>query len=282
MTRNAWRRDHPLVVAHRGHRAAYPEQTLPAFAAAIDLGCRAIEADLQLSSDGRLVMMHDLTLDRTTDGHGPVADATLAELEALDAGAWFHPRFAGTRIPTVEALLDLAVPAGVTLCLEVKGTPAAAPDVAVALVRLLRDRDLLDRVFVSSFDHAAMAAARRIAPEILLAPERLPEHAAPDPADAVRQAQASGATVLQHRWEYLTNEVVDALHAIDVAVWAWPTDTIESIEVSVRCGADGVIGDDVAWLLATVGTAADAAPAEIDGPGGSTPGGATAPDTVRG
>jgi glycerophosphoryl diester phosphodiesterase len=252
---NPWRRDHPLVVAHRGHRAAYPEQTLPAFAAAIDLGCRAIEADLQLTRDGRLVMMHDLTVDRTTDGHGPVAAATLAELEALDAGAWFDPRFAGTRIPTVEDLLDLAIPAGVTLCLEVKGSTEAAPGVAVALVGLLRERDLLDRVFVSSFDHAALGAARRIAPDILLAPERLPEHAPADPAEAVRQARASGATVLQHRWDQLTVDVVDALHAEDVAVWTWPTDTLESIDVSIRCGADGVIGDDVAWLLQTVGPA---------------------------
>jgi glycerophosphoryl diester phosphodiesterase len=273
VTSNAWRRDHPLVVAHRGHRAAYPEQTLPAFVAAIELGCRAIEADLQLTRDGRLVMMHDLTVDRTTDGHGAVADATLAELEALDAGSWFGPSFAGTRIPTVEVLLDLAIPAGVTLCLEVKGTPVAAPDVAVALVELLRDRGLLDRVFMSSFDHAAMAAARRIAPEVLLAPERLPEHAAPDPADAVRQARTSGATVLQHRWEYLTPEVVDALHAAGVAVWTWPTDTLESIEVSVRCGADGVIGDDVAWLLETVPT--------VGGPAGDAFG-RSVPDAVHG
>jgi glycerophosphoryl diester phosphodiesterase len=257
VARNPWRRDHPLVVAHRGHRAAFPEQTLPAFEAAIALGCRAIEADLQLTRDGRLVMMHDLTVDRTTDGHGPVATATLAELEALDAGSWFDPRFAGTRIPTVEELLALAIPAGVTLCLEVKGTTEAAPDVAVALVGLLRDRGLLDRVFVSSFDHAALATARRMAPDILLAPERLPEHAPPDPGEAVRQARATGATVLQHRWDELTVEVVDALHAADVAVWTWPTDTLESIEVSVRTGADGVIGDDVAWLLETVGPAPD-------------------------
>jgi glycerophosphoryl diester phosphodiesterase len=210
-------------------------------------------------------MMHDLTVDRTTDGHGPVADATLSELEALDAGSWFGPGFAGTRIPTVDALLDLAIPAGVTLCLEVKGTPQAAPDVAAALVGLLRDRGLLDRVFMSSFDHAAMATARRIAPEVLLAPERLPEHAPPDPADAVRQARASGATVLQHRWEYLTAEVVDALHAADVAVWTWPTDTLESIEVSIRCGADGVIGDDVAWLLETVRAAGEPVGDAVEG-----------------
>jgi len=252
VTANRWRRARPLVVAHRGHRAAYPEQTLPAFRAAIELGCRAIEADLQLSRDGRLVMMHDLTVDRTTDGKGAVADATLDELRMLDAGGWFDPRFAGTRIPTVEELLDLAIPSGVTLCLEVKGTVEAAPGIAVALVDLLRDRGLIDRVFMSSFDQAALAAARRVVPSVLLAPERLPERGPADATEAVRQAVEVGATVLQHRWEYLTEEVVDALHAANVAVWTWPTDTQRSIDVSVRCGADGVIGDDVAWLLETV------------------------------
>lgn len=249
MASNPWRRDRPLVVAHRGHRAAYPEQTLPAFRAAIELGCRAIEADLQLTRDGRLVMMHDLTVDRTTNGSGPVAEATLEDLRGLDAGSWFGPEFAGTAIPTVEELLELAVPAGVTLCLEVKGTAEDAPRTAVELARLLRARNLVDSVFMSSFDHEALAAARAVVGDLLLAPERLPDDAPSDPVEAVRQARALRVAVLQHRWDRLTDGVVDALHEADVAVWAWPTDTVESIEVSTRCGVDGVIGDDVAWLL---------------------------------
>jgi glycerophosphoryl diester phosphodiesterase len=239
-------------MAHRGHRAAYPEQTLSAYQAAIDLGCRAIEADLQLTQDGHLVMLHDLTVDRTTDGSGPVAGMTLEEVRGLDAGSWFDPRFAGTRIPTLDEFLDMAVPAGATLCLEIKGTPTDAPATAEALAHRLAARGLVDRMFVSSFDHAALAAARAIVPDLMTAPERLPEDGPADLAEAVRQARASGATVLQHRWEYLTPEIVDALHAIDVGVWAWPTDSPESIEVSVRCGVDAVIGDDVAWLLAEV------------------------------
>ena len=239
-------------MAHRGHRAAYPEQTLPAYQAAIDLGCRAIEADLQLTQDGHLVMLHDLTVDRTTDGSGPVAGMTLEQVRGLDAGSWFDPRFAGTRIPTLDEFLDMAVPAGATLCLEVKGTSADAPATAEALARTLAERGLVDRMFMSSFDHAALAAARAIVPDLMTAPERLPEDGPADLAEAVRQARASGATVLQHRWEYLTPEIVDALHTIDVGVWAWPTDSPESIEVSVRCGVDAVIGDDVAWLLAEV------------------------------
>lgn len=246
-------------MAHRGHRAAYPEQTLPAFQAAIDLGCRAIEADVQLTRDGQLVMMHDLTLGRTTDGSGLVEETTLDELRGLDAGGWFAPEFAGTRVPTMDELLDLAVANAVTLCLEVKGTAATAPPTAIAMAERLRARGLVDRMFMSSFDHDALAAARRVVDDLLLAPERLPDDAPPDADEAVRQARAIGATVLQHRWEYLTPVVVDALHDAGTAVWAWPTDTAESIEMSFQCGVDGVIGDDVAWLLDVVGTAAGAA-----------------------
>ena len=225
---------------------------MPAYAAAVALGCLAIEADLQLTRDGHLVMLHDLTLDRTTDGSGPLRDMTLEEVRGLDAGSWFDPRFAGTRIPTLDELLDFAVPAGVTLCLEVKGTRADAPATAEALARTLADRRLVDRMYMSSFDHEALAVARAMLPDLMTAPERLPEDGPPDAEDAVRQARAGRATVLQHRWEYLTPEIVAALHDAGVGVWAWPTDSAESIEVSVRCGVDAVIGDDVAWLMTEV------------------------------
>src|SRR5206468_294306 len=143
----------------------------------------------------------------------------------------------------------------VTLCLEVKGTSATAPATAVALAGALEGRDLVDRMFMSSFNHDALAAARTVVPGLLFAPERLPDSAPPDPGEAVRQARASGATVLQHRWEYLTPAVAEALHDADVAVWTWPTDTAESIEVSLRCHVDGVIGDDVDWLMREVAAA---------------------------
>ncbi|HEY3523886.1 MAG TPA: glycerophosphodiester phosphodiesterase family protein, partial [Candidatus Limnocylindrales bacterium] len=85
----------PLVMAHRGQRATYPEQTLEAYEAAIRLGADAIETDVQRTRDGRLAMMHDLTLDRTTSGHGRIADHDWADIRRLDAGAWFDPAFGG-------------------------------------------------------------------------------------------------------------------------------------------------------------------------------------------
>lgn len=255
---NAWRRAAPLVMAHRGQRATVPEQTLEAYRAAIELGCEAIECDVQLTRDGRLVMLHDLTVDRTTDGHGLLADLTWDDVRRLDAGAWFGPEHAGARVPLLDEALDLAISAGIPLCIEIKGTPDDAPRVAAAVARVLRDRRLLDDMFISSFDHEALAVAMHEAGRALLAPERLPDVGPPDPAAAVEQATHVGAAVLQHRWEDIDADVVTALHDAGVAVWTWPVDSLEAIRRSVEVGADGMIGDDVVLLrdgLAQTGAA---------------------------
>lgn len=96
----------PIVVGHRGNVRFAPENTLPAFDAAIRYGADLVEIDIRQTKDGHLVVVHDETLDRTTDGSGPVADRTLAELRQLDAGSWFGPEFKGTRIPTLKEALD--------------------------------------------------------------------------------------------------------------------------------------------------------------------------------
>jgi glycerophosphoryl diester phosphodiesterase len=257
---NPWRRSTPLVMAHRGQRATTPEQTLLAYETAIRLGAEAIETDVQRTRDGKLVMLHDLTLDRTTNGHGRIADHDWAEVRDLDAGSWFGPEFAGCRIPTLEETIDLVVGAGLTLCVEIKGDAAATPETAVAVATLLRDRHLLDRVFISSFDHAALQAARSVVESPLLAPERLPDTGPSDPSVAVAQAVALDAAALQHRWEDLTANVVDALHDAGTAVWSWPIDTPESIAHSVAVGVDAMIGDDVTLLLEGLGRHRSAAP----------------------
>ncbi len=111
----------PLVVGHRGWRDRFPENTLVSLRAALDLGVDALEFDLHLSLDSHIVVIHDATLERTTDGTGRVQEKTLAELRRLDAGGRFAPSFAGLRVPTLEEVLDL-VPPNVLLYAEVKDT----------------------------------------------------------------------------------------------------------------------------------------------------------------
>ena len=114
-------RPSPLVVAHRGDTESAPENTLAAFAAAIDAGADGIELDVHPTRDGALVVHHDYYLDRTTDGSGLISDHTLADLRALDAGAWFSATFAGAGIPTLEEVLNLGK-GDVHLEIELKGS----------------------------------------------------------------------------------------------------------------------------------------------------------------
>jgi glycerophosphoryl diester phosphodiesterase len=97
-----------IVISHRGEHLAHPENTLPAFQAAIDAGADFFELDVRTTSDGRLVLMHDSTADRTTNGTGPIRKMSFDEVRALDAGARFAPQFAGTKVPTFEEALSLA------------------------------------------------------------------------------------------------------------------------------------------------------------------------------
>lgn len=247
------RPDRPAVIGHRGVRAVIPENTIPSYRAAIDLGVEVIEADALLSRDGELVMMHDTTVDRTTDGAGRVSELTWRELAELDAGTWFGPDFTGFRIPRAVELMELASEAGIAVCLEAKGaTPAEVRAVAERLALLVAEHDAFDWAFVSSFDHSALAAAKAEVPALMLAPERLPEHGAQTVAEAVRQVTALGAPVLQHKWELLTADLVDTLHDEGIGVWAWNTNDERSVRLALALGVDGIIGDDVDLIASAV------------------------------
>lgn len=243
----------PLVIAHRGHSAALPEQTLAAFRAAVELGADMIEADVHLTRDGRLVLCHDCDVDRTTSGAGRVADHTFEELRALDAGSWFDSRFAAERVPSLDELYDLAAAAGITLCLEAKGETAAERAViACAVAAEIAARDRLGRDVLASFDHRALAVAVGATPGLRIAPERLPERGPPDASSVVAQAKAAAAPIIQHHHEDLDAETVTQVHAAGVAVWAWAPSTPDEIARALALGVDGVMGDDVAALRAAV------------------------------
>src|SRR5579872_1764811 len=116
----------PFTSAHRGDSAAAPENTLAALAAAWQAGATVAEIDVRMTRDGELVLMHDRTLDRTTDGHGPVSQHSLAELKALDAGKWFAPAFAGEPIPRLDQVLHWAR-GKIGLLVELKNFPERDP-----------------------------------------------------------------------------------------------------------------------------------------------------------
>jgi glycerophosphoryl diester phosphodiesterase len=149
------------VIGHRGNRAHAPENTLPSLLEAVALGADALEFDVQVTRDGALVLMHDLTLDRTTDANGPLASYTLADLRRVDAGARFTTngrdfpwRGRGAGVPTFDDVVD-ALPHELPLIIELK-TPAATP----ALMAAIRRHALESRVIVAGFDPASTVPLR--------------------------------------------------------------------------------------------------------------------------
>jgi glycerophosphoryl diester phosphodiesterase len=157
--------DRPLNFAHRGASHESPENTLASFSRAAELGADGIEFDVQLSSDGEVVVIHDFGLETTTDGQGLVREKTLAELKELDAGSWFDPEFAGLCIPTLQELID-SVGHSLLLNVELKAAGVRDNSLALAVVRILKRNNLIDRVIVSSFNPLTLWRVKRIEPRI--------------------------------------------------------------------------------------------------------------------
>jgi glycerophosphoryl diester phosphodiesterase len=158
----------PLIEAHRGDSANAPENTLAAFARALNLGVPSIELDVHSAKDGTLVVIHDETVDRTADGSGRVWDMTLDELLRLDVGVRFGKEFTGERIPQLSEVLRMVAPTRTLLNVEIKASPARA-NVPRELVRLIRQFAKQREYLVSSFDLSCLMEVRAMAPEIPLA-----------------------------------------------------------------------------------------------------------------
>jgi len=158
-----WMKDAPLVIGHRGACSAAPENTLAAFRRAVEQGADAIEFDAKLSSDGAVVIHHDRTLDRTTDGTGPVSSHPLRELKQLDAGSSFHASFAGERIPTLDEVIESV---GKVLLLNIELTNYAHPRNALPekVIEMVTRMGMQDRVLLSSFNPYALRRVRHLAP----------------------------------------------------------------------------------------------------------------------
>lgn len=237
----------PLVIAHRGASGYAPENTFAAFQLAVEQGADMVELDVHLSRDGEVVVIHDDRLERTTDGHGLVGAATLAELRRLDAGAWRDARFAGQRIPTLDEVLAWA--RGRTrLAIEIKNGPNFYVRIEEKVAALLDRHAMLDQALVISFDHHALRRLRQIEPRITTGVLY-----AARPIDPVALASTSGATVLEPHWSYVTAEDVQVAHAAGLRLAAWATSDPEVLRRLIACGVDGIATDHPDVLIGLLG-----------------------------
>lgn len=236
----------PPVIAHRGSRLRAPENTMPSFMAARDEGAIWLETDVKLTADGIPILMHDDTLDRTTDGRGSVADRTWDEIKALDSGGWFSPAFAGTRVASLAELLDFARMAGMRLNLEIKPCPGRTR--ATTMVTLIEVAkmwpDYAPIPLISSFDIEALMVAAQLHPDwprgLLLDEWR---------DDWREVATATMATTLNLNAELLTPERLAQLRTANMPILCYTVNDPARAQSLMQSGVQAVFSDNPGEML---------------------------------
>lgn len=241
-----------FIAAHRGGVEA-PENTLAAMRLALAGPAEFVETDVQLTADGIPVLMHDWTVDRTTDGTGPVWRYTFEQLSKLDAGSWFSQDFEGVRVPSLAQFLAMLAPSGKQAILELKGSwnSSQVQDVA----DLLYGAALEDRVILASFSLTTLQALQAVAQDI---PRALIAHRVT--GDPAVLAAACGAVAIITSRSFLERDpgAVDRIHAAGLGVLAYTLNREELWEQALALGVDGFITDDIAGLGDWLRTRGDA------------------------
>lgn len=231
------------VSAHRGDCKNAPENTVAAIRQAVCKGAHQVEFDVQLTKDGFPVLMHDGTVDRTTDGSGAVKDLTFESIRGLDAGSWFSPRYAGERVPTLQEALQ-TVPPQVLCNVHLKGGPA----VAETAVRVIRDMHRLGQCVLACTTENAVAA-RAIVPEIRICNMSGPREG--DQLEYIKQTADGKAALIQFKKATpdLLKAAVDRAHEAGITVNYYRADTEEDILRMVEAGVDYVLTNDLDTCL---------------------------------
>ena len=241
----------PLVIGHRGNAAEAPENTLAGFEQAIRLGVDLIEVDVRCTRDDAIVLIHNETVDDSTDGTGVVAEMTLDEIRRLDAGAHRGAAFRGERVPTLREALDPAR-GHVLLNLDVKDARAIP-----AMVAAVRDARMLDQVVVTGCTEgwaALVHAEERRLPVLLNADEPLTELAKRDVdafvLEAVYRAIGAGLRALNFSHKLVGAPLVEAAHRRGVAVWTWTVDEPVRMKELIAIDVDAITTNVPRRLLA--------------------------------
>jgi len=214
------------IIGHRGAAGIEPENTIPSFQKAIDLGVSRVECDIHLTADGHLAIIHDETVDRTTNGSGRVSSYSLSELRELDAGN-------ANSVPTLDEVLQLVSDGGIGVHIELKGEGTESR----VLDALGGYRNTVD-IILTSFDAAKLQAVRALDSSIRL------EHLFYEPGeDALDRAQGVGADGMSVHHQFLTRELVEKAHALRLIVVTWTVNDLDGFHRVSKTGVDFVCTD---------------------------------------
>lgn len=231
----------PPVIGHRGAAAYAPENTLEGILTAVEMGVTWVEVDVKLTKDSVPVLFHDDTLDRTTNGHGPVAEMAFNDLRDLEAGSWFSDSFAGIRVPTLEEAIDVIFEHNLGVNLEIKPCPGREKETAEAMLDVLaRIWDEPDRLLISSFSHVSLETAQDMAEEWhrgLLLETEIPENWR-------ELAEYLNPATLNIDGREVTREQVEDLIELQKPILAYTINDAFLARKLRSWGVDGVFTDD--------------------------------------
>ena len=231
------------IISHRGGADIAPENTLAAIDKSLASGAYACEIDVRCTSDGHVILMHDETADRTTNGSGPVAEMTLSEVQSLDAGIWKGGEYAGQRVPSLAEVFSLMKDKGQKLLVELKD-PGAGKTVAV----LAEEYSMSDQVIILSEDIDVLRKLNSVNPRMQRAflctyfPRYL--HSTAAKVDWLcRQADAAGLTLVDLDYRLVSPELILSLHREFLKVWVWTVNSVSIMKCLLDWGADGITTD---------------------------------------
>ena len=236
----------PMVIAHRGASADAPENTIAAFELALEQGADGIELDVHLSADGHPVVIHDFTLERTTNGSGAVSAQRVRDLKRLDAGGWRERRFVGQRVQTLQEVLERFRDRA-RFWIELKAGSRVYPGIEERVVSTLEIYDVVDRSLVQSFDHDAIALTRSLNREIRVGVlvEEAPIHAGLL-AHGVANAICPGA-------DLVTENLLTKIREAGLECYVWTVNEPALMDRLVNWQVNGIITDRPGVLAARLG-----------------------------
>lgn len=236
-----------VVIGHRGAAAIAPENTVASLRAALDAGAAWIEFDVRLTADGQPVLLHDATLDRTTDATGPLSDIGFDALRALDAGSWFDDRFRGEPVPTLDEALDVLGNHTVAV-VELKTGHENERDLPVAVANVLGSRR--GRFLVTAMHWAPLDRFRAACGDIPIALSL----SATDRRDPIEAARRMGAVAIHPYHRRVDRAFVDRAHRAGLAVRPYTLNTVAQFAWAAEMAVDAFFTDDPAAALAAPDT----------------------------
>ncbi len=233
------------VISHRGANKYAPQNTVPAFKKALEIGVDGFETDVHLTADDHIVICHNYTVDETSNGSGNVSDMTLERLRDLDFGSYYSADFAGTQLPTLEEFLEICTDSSIKVMnIEIKEPKNGSKEIADKTIAAVKEYGLFDKLLISSFDPAILVQCKKVDPNcktgFLYSPDRSVTYYKML-FGYVDFAKEIGADYLHPHYSLVFANYVKRLHANGIGVNPWTVDNPDVVKRMLEYGVDGII-----------------------------------------